>query len=423
MTGLWVRPFRPILYSPLAGDLSDLIAPPYDVIDEEKEKQLLTRHPYNVVRLLVPPHLARSSDAYERASQLWDDWRRQGILLENDNLCIFVYQQHLLWKGEQVEHWSLLCTVPLTEPEKGWIRPHEKTVPSTVEDRLALLQATFAELSQVFALMDAGDRWDPLLRSVSHREPTLQARDDQCLHRAWAVDDPSFIDQACRIVSTRWLMIADGHHRYQTALAFASATGDRLGNEETRYVGMVISDFRTGATIAPTHRLLQFASPEDRERFLAQVRRKFFIERLTVQSEGPLPEDLWRDPGGMRFVVVASADCLVATVTPLSSQVAQALAQVPPPLRKIPTAILHLGLLPVLMAEAGVRPEAVTVQYTHDDRVALSYAVRDRNLSILLPAPTPEQVMEVAAQGLVLPPKSTYFFPKVPSGFVMRSLK
>ncbi|MCS7223935.1 MAG: DUF1015 domain-containing protein [Armatimonadetes bacterium] len=425
MNRLWTAPFQPITFNPALGDLSKLIAPPYDVIDDKMAKSLLERHPFNAVRLIVPKPLAQQlKDPYQTASRLWAQWIKEEILIPWDKECIFIYSQRFPWRGREREQRALLCPVPLMESDDGPIRPHEQTVQSAIDDRLALLKATWAEHSQIYALIEGDERWACFLRATSTAPPSLQAQDETCLHCAWVVDDPSFIQEVSDYLSDKWLIIADGHHRYRTAVTFArSLPSSASHTDPARYIGAIIADGRTDTTVIPTHRILRFQRAELKDRFLAQIRRRFFTQNVCDPITDETIDGLLSGDQRSSFLFTSCGETCLVTVTGLESAVNQALSSVADAFKKVPTAVLHLGLLPVTLSSLGIKQEEVSIAYTHSVQEALAHSADAGSVAILVPPLKAEEVMAIARQGLVLPPKTTYFFPKTPSGFVMRSLK
>jgi uncharacterized protein (DUF1015 family) len=424
---LRAKPFRPITFNPTIGDLSSLIAPPYDIIGEGECAELLARHPFNIVRLILPPTLKETHfDRYEEAGRLWRQWLKEGVLWEEEGAALFVYAQRFLWRGAQREHWALLATVPLLDYETGWVRPHELTMPKPKSDRLLLLRATGAELSQVHGLIsDETGEWQALLRAAAQGEAWLRAHLNGVEHLVWRVNDPAFGEAVNCLLANQWLVIADGHHRYETALAFRKELPEAQSDPDhpANFVGIVLADYQRNATVLPTHRLFQFAQSESVERLLRELMRRFRTVNANWDGTDEGLERLLAEAPTVSFLIVAQERVKQVFVYGFESGVAQALEQLPPPLRKVDTAILHHAVLPIVMAGAGIAPESVTVSYTQDAQNAHAFAQDEGCLAILLRPVPLDLVREVAAQGYRLPPKTTYFIPKAPSGLVMRRLR
>ncbi len=431
-------PFRPVIFNPALADLSQLIAPPYDIIDEATCEVLLARHPCNIVRLILPPSLYENrKNRYDDAASFWQQWRKEGILLELDEPSLFIFVQRFAWRGGHREHWALLGTIPLLGYDTGLIRPHEQTMPQPKNDRLALLRAMGAELSQVHGLLsDETGEWNGLLQTAAQGDAWLKATLDGVEHLVWRVTDAAFAEAVNRLLSSQWLVIADGHHRYETALTFSAELPEAQAdpNHPANFVGVVLADWQCNATVLPTHRLLRFHDPEGVERVLRELMRRFHTVTVNWECDDETAERLLTNTDAsslstashrpiVTFLLIAQERVKQVFVHGFESGVAYALEQLPPPLRKVDTAILHHGVLPVVMAGAGIAPEEVMIDYTHDAATANTFAQRDYCLAILL-NPVPMQIVrEIAQHGLRLPPKTTYFFPKAPSGLIMRQIR
>jgi uncharacterized protein (DUF1015 family) len=425
-SGLLSVPFRPIVYNPDLGDLSQLIAPPYDVINPKRCEQLLAKHPCNVVRLILPPSLNPDDPSrYSKTARLWEQWLDEKVLVELEEPSVFVYAQRFALGGERKEHLSLLTTIPLLDYESGLVRPHEHTMPKPKSDRLTLLRLMGAELGQVHGLLsdDTGE-WHELLRSATSATVWLRGELDGVEHIVWRITDPAFNEEVNRLLAQQWLVIADGHHRYETALTFREEVlgAKRDPNHPANFIGIVIADYQRNATVLPTHRLVRFSSFEDVERVLQEVRRHFRSTAVNWGGDEKMLSQIFQNSDGIPFLFAAQGQTLLVTVTGFEGGVSQYIQQLPSPLRKVDTAILHQAVLPVVFAAVGLKPSDLTIDYTHDAEFAFQFAQQEGNMAILLRPIPPQLVREVAEQGYRLPPKTTYFVPKVPSGLVMRKI-
>ena len=419
-------PFRPVVYNPALGDLSQFIAPPYDVIDPKQCEQLLAKHPYNIVRLILPLSLEPNDPSrYSKAARLWERWLDERVLVELKEPSIFVYAQRFSFGGERKEHLLLLTTIPLLDYESGLIRPHEHTMPKPKSDRLTLLRLMGAELGQVHGLLsDETGGWHELLRSATSAPAWLRGELDGVEHIVWRITDPAFNEEVNRLLAHQWLVIADGHHRYETALTFRKEVPEAKTDPShpANFIGIVIADYQRNATLLPTHRLIRFSSFEDVERVLQEVRRHFRVTTVNWDGGEKVLSQIFQNLNDIPFLFVAQGKALLVTVTGIESSVSQYIQQLPLLLRKVDTAILHQAVLPVVFAAVGLKPSDLTIDYTHYAEFAFRFAQQEGNMAILLrPIPT-ELVREVAKQGHRLPPKTTYFVPKVPSGLVMRKI-
>jgi uncharacterized protein (DUF1015 family) len=299
-------------------------------------------------------------------------------------------------------------------------------MPKPKSDRLLLLRAIGAELSQVHGLLsDETGEWQGVLQSAAKGEAWLRAHLNGVEHLVWRIDDPAFGEEVNRWLANQWLVIADGHHRYETALAFRKELPEAQSDPDhpANFVGIVLADYQRNATVLPTHRLFQFAQSESVERLLRELMRRFRTVNVSWDGTDEGLERLLSETPTVSFLVVAQERVKQVFVYGFESGVAQALEQLPPPLRKVDTAVLHHAVLPIVMAGAGIAPESVTVSYTQDAQNAHAFAQDEGCLAVLLRPVPLDLVREVAAQGYRLPPKTTYFIPKAPSGLVMRRLR
>ncbi len=423
---LFSKPFQPVIYNPNLDDLSLLIAPPYDVIDEKQCEQLLSRHPYNIVRLILPPSLYPDDPIrYQKVASLWEQWLEGQVLIELDEPSVFVLAQRFTLMGNLREHLMLLTTVPLSDYESGLVRPHEHTMPKPKSDRLTLMRLTGAEFGQVHGLLsDEDGEWHRLLQTVTTEPAWLRGNLDGVENLVRRISDRAFNDEVNRLLASKWLVIADGHHRYETALAFRNEIPKAKLNpaHPANFVGIVLADYQRNATVLPTHRLLHFHNSEDAERVIQEIRRRFHNELIEWDGTDEQLTQLLTNSQGTPFLFVAQDRVWLVTVDGTESSILQPLEQLPPPLRSVDTAVLHQAFLPVVFASIGIKPDDLTISYTHDTQNAYQFARQEGNIAILLRPVSLELVREVAAQGYRLPPKTTYFIPKIPSGLVMRKI-
>src|SRR5215208_4451808 len=250
-----IEPFRALHYDiDRVGGLQDVVAPPYDVIDAQQRAELLTRSPYNVVEIDLPQG---GGDPYAHAADVLERWRRDGVLVRDDEPALWALEQDYTGPdGQRRTRHGFFARVKVEDYGPGRIRPHERTHPGPKEDRLRLTRATRANLSPIFSLYDdpAGAAWSalsPHTETVPWGEVT---DDDGTQHRIWRVGDSGAVAAAVDALAQTELLIADGHHRYETARVFADEIG---GEGEHRYVLMCLVALQDpGLTVFPTHRLL-----------------------------------------------------------------------------------------------------------------------------------------------------------------------
>jgi uncharacterized protein (DUF1015 family) len=413
-----VEPLRALHYDlRRTGGLEDVIAPPYDVIDTGRRAELEARSPYNVVRIDVPA----GEDPYAEAARQLAEWRREGIIVRDEQPALWALEQEYSGPdGQARTRRGLLARVRVEEYGPGRIRPHERTHPGPREDRLRLTRATKANLSPIFSLFDdpAGAVTKPLEASMTG-SPYGQAIDeDGTVNRVWRLTDSADIEDITHELKTAELLIADGHHRYETARVYAEEVG---GEGPHRYVLMCLVALEDpGLTVFPTHRLLRGLRPDQHETLADALRRDFDIRRLESTDElAPAygqPVSLgYIDAHFRRPVMLTLKDQAIADA---------ALAGHAEAYRRLDTAVLEAL---ILKGALGMTDEDIDhlagLGYARDFDNALELVHRGEYDAAFLVAPTPiEQVRAVAAAGESMPPKSTYFFPKVPTGLIFNPL-
>jgi uncharacterized protein (DUF1015 family) len=414
-----VQPLRALHYNlERTGGLQDVLAPPYDVIDPEQRKMLEARSPYNVVRIDLPV----GGDPYEAAARQLALWRADEIIIEDEQPALWVLEQDYTGPDRrQRTRRGFLARVRVEEYGAGRIRPHERTHPGPKEDRLRLTRATKANLSPIFSLFsDPNGAATTMLREASREQPWATATDDDgTVNRTWRVADPQAIRNVQNALGDKELLIADGHHRYETARVYADEVG---GDGAHRYVLMCLVALEDpGLTVFPTHRLLRGLSPGQHETLSEAIRRDFEVEELADSGAlAPQPGDRVRigyiDSHFQRPFMLTLKDDAIADA---------ALEGHAEPYRRLDTAVLEAL---ILKGALGMTDEDIDhlagLGYARDFEQALELVQQREYDAAFFMAPTPiARVRALAAAGESMPPKSTYFFPKVPTGLVFNPLQ
>ena len=414
-----VEPLRALHYDlDRVGSLSDVAAPPYDVIDDEQREELVARSPHNVVELDLPRDPG-GGDPYEHAARLLSEWTEKGVLARDDEPALWaITQDYRTPEGERRTRRGFLARVRLADYGEG-VRPHERTQPGPKEDRLRLTRATKHNLSPIFSLYP-GDAWpaiDPALQDAAWG----QAVDaDGTVHRVWRVGDPAIHDAVAKELADGELLIADGHHRYETSLAYAREVG---GDGPHQYVLMALVSLEDpGLTVFATHRLLKDLGPEAQEGIRDVAKANFELEEVGEDALVPGPDEPPVSFGymgshlmqGYRLRLKPEGEALLDEI----------LADRSPAYRRLDAAALEELFL---KRAVGLSPDDIAAKkglgYTPNaDEAVAKLSSKDYDAAFFL-RPTPvDQVREVAAAGETMPPKSTYFFPKLPTGIVFNPL-
>src|SRR3954466_14224569 len=276
-----VQAFRALHYDlGVVGSLQSVIAPPYDVIDPEQRAALAARSAHNVVNIDLP-EAPLGGDAYEEAARLLDLWKRQGAVVRDDKPALWALRQEYTGPdGRQLTRRGIFARVRVEEYGPGRIRPHERTHPGPKEDRLRLTRATKANMSPIFVLHPG-----PTLVHGGGEPWADVTDDDGTRHRLWRLADPDQIARVQEALSDAELLIADGHHRYETARAYAEEIG---GEGPHRYVlACLVGLEDPGLTVYPTHRLVKDTTPGQQEALAEALRRDFAIERVGREELAP----------------------------------------------------------------------------------------------------------------------------------------
>jgi uncharacterized protein (DUF1015 family) len=414
-----VQPLRALHYDQaVAGPLQDLVAPPYDVIDPAQREQLAGRSPHNVVQVDLPA----GDEPYASAAQLMQRWRAEGAIVRDDTPALWALTQDYTGPdGAAKTRRGFFARVRVEDYGPGRIRPHERTHPGPKEDRLRLTRATGANMSPIFSLFsDPGARAWGALEPFTREQPSGEATDEDGTHnRLWRIEDPEAIAAVQEATRDAELLIADGHHRYETARVYADEIG---GEGEHRYVLMnLVAMEDEGLTVFPTHRLVKDTTSETQEALAASLREHFDITELAstdelppAQGDGPL-EMGYLDAHFKRPFRLTLKDQAIAD---------KALDGFPDAYRRLDTAVLEALLLkgPLRLTDDDIdHQHGLTYSRTDDEAIAMVTSGEVDLAFFLRPNPV-RQVQEIAATGVNMPPKSTYFFPKVPTGLLFNPL-
>src|ERR1700729_238565 len=274
-----IEPLRALHYDrQRTGGLDDVVSPPYDVIDDQQRAQLAARSPYNVVEIDLPEG---GEDRYDNAARILGEWRSQGVVVQDEQPALWTLSQDYTGPdGVLRTRQGFFARVRVQEYGPGTIRPHERTHPGPKEDRLRLTRATKANLSPIFSLYSDPDRtaWAALSSAVDPGSEAETTDADGTVSRLARVSDPAAIAAAQAALQDTELLIADGHHRYETARVYAEQIG---GEGEHRYVLMYLVALQDpGLTVFPTHRLVRGLRPDQHVALATALRRDFELEEL-----------------------------------------------------------------------------------------------------------------------------------------------
>ena len=416
-----VQPLRALHYdTSIVGPIADVVAPPYDVIDSEQRAALLARSPFNVVAVDLPQG---EGDPYTPAGELFESWQLQGALARDREPALWAHTQEYTGPGgERLTRRGFFCRVRIEGYGPGRVRPHERTHPGPKEDRLRLTRATRANISPIFSLFSdpSHSAWDALA-PATELAPWGEVTDgDDTIHRIWRVGDEQAIAAVQAATKDAELLIADGHHRYETMEVYADEIG---GDGEHRYILMCLVALEDpGLTVFPTHRLVRGLDDERRAALQSALERDFEISEVPIDSLAPAPQ---QSPTPLELGYISAGDERALRLTLKDQAIADAaLAGYSDAYRHLDTGVLEALLL---KGALGLSDDDIShfngMFYARDTGEAISMVRSGEYDAAFLMRPTPvSQVRDIAASGENMPPKSTYFFPKLLTGLLFNPL-
>ncbi len=431
-----IRAFRGYRYDlGRVGALGDVVAPPYDVIDPALQQALYERSPFNVIRLILNKEQATDTAAdsrYTRAAATLRAWQADDVLRLDSARSLYVYHQGFEVEGRAYTRRGFLARVRLEPLGSGRIYAHEETMPGPKADRLRLFHATGMNLSPVFGLYpDPGGAVMRHLDALTGRALPLQATDHLgVVSKLWPVSDQHAVSAVTGLLGPKPVFIADGHHRYETALRYLQEKREsgevRDADAPANFIlMMLVSMSDPGLLILPTHRLVSGLPGLRADRLAALLQPHFQVEKVGEGEAGA--RDAWdligADGGQEVLGFGTTADGVWQTARLLQPDAMTRLApDHSPTWRGLAVSVLHVLVLDHLLAAAlKAKPECKYVHLLKE--VTAATAARQCDLAALVPPATMAHVEQIAGNLEKMPPKSTYFYPKLLSGLVFNPLK
>lgn len=412
---LEVAPFSAIRYNlrRAGGDLSAVLAPPYDVLDEADKKALLGRSDRNIVAIdlpHLPPKSAGPAQVYDRAARTMRDWMRDGTLVRDPAPALYVYHQRFEHDGKQYTRRMFIARVRLQPFSEGSIFPHERTFGGPKEDRLALMKAMQCNLSAIFGLYcDPRDEIGALFATIAAKRTDAVGTLDGVENRLWVVADRETVQSVVAAMANRKVYIADGHHRYGTALMYRDWLGEQHraalpDNHPANYAMFVLASMdEPGCLILPYYRVLEHID--------ADALAAAWSTGVAKVSTGGTDVVLWDGRSGKEIPLKFTDRAKLATLEPNEC----------PAWHKLDYAYLHRYLIDELLTrKLGTTP---TVHYVKSLEDAKQTARQCDGVALLVNATPMAHLRSVAESGGLMPQKSTYFHPKLATGLTMNKLE
>lgn len=442
-----ILPFRGYIYnSKKAGDMSKVVSPPYDVISPEFQETLYQRHPYNIVRLEFGKTSAddtSESNRYTRARADFKKWQEQGVFERNDKPAIYYYTQtYKLKTGEAKNRKGFIALAKLEDFGSGKIHPHERTLAGPKADRLNLMRACKANFSCIFSLYSEPKKEvNSILEANARGTPIINAADDDgVINRMWRIDSPEVIKELMDRVKDKTLFIADGHHRYETALNYRNMMMEQsknfTGREAFNYVMMYFSNMDDeGMTIFPTHRIIHSLPDFISNAFLVNCSNFFDIHEIKFNDEKEPDirkafyarfKEMEKEPVSSFGLAIKGMNSYFILKLKSKDIIEQVFGNtIPDVFKSLDVTVLHsLILNKILGLSQKSQENQENLVYVKDMDGTLETLKTGNNQTAFLLHPTKiEQVKDVAKAGHVMPQKSTYFYPKLATGLVINSVE
>ena len=402
-----VKGFRGIRYNKdKIGDFSKIIAPPYDVIDEKQQDELYERDPMNVVRLILAK--GEGEKRYSDASKTFSEWLKQSVLMQDSEPCIYPYYQEFEFEGKKFRRKGLIAAVKISDFEEKAVLPHERTFKKHKEDRLKLTDACRANLSQVFTVYSDKEGNIEKLVDENLGDPVVDVyNDDNVRNTLWKISDKDILNKVTELFRDKTLLIADGHHRYETAINYRNKRreeeGNPAGEKPYDYVMMYISRGEgEGLVINPTHRVVRTPGKLGTELLRKKLEEYFNIEEIPLNSSSELAYN-------QIAVVLEDSE---------NQWLLEPKEQFEKKYNNMAVMILHNIIFKDIISEQ----EAGILYTKFREEVFELVKNGDYKLGFLLPKLKSEDIFDVVLDGTKMPHKTTYFYPKTLSGLVFNPL-
>ncbi|RJX21932.1 MAG: DUF1015 domain-containing protein [Desulforudis sp.] len=422
-----IIPLRGVRYNPrVVPDLAQVVTPPYDVIDETAQNRYYDRNPYNVIRLeygKTAPTDDAKNNRYTRAGETFSSWIADEVLVQDTQQCLYLYEQQFTVHVKTYARHGFFCGVRVEPYESGVVLPHEETLPKHKKDRLELMRLCRGNFSPIFGIYPEKEMVSSIIiGKAMQNDPDVSFTDELGqTHRMWIVRDHAVINPIISLMEQKRIFIADGHHRYETALAYSQEVG---GPGLHNYTLMVLVNlYDPGLVVLPTHRLVQNPQGIAPETLISELGNLFEVTPASVEPENfTLFLDDLETRGKGSFGLYTGDGCLfVLSLKPGADLDGLMPADKSLAWRRLDVTILHsLILEKYLGIGSAERTDEGLIRYTREEAGALEKVDRGEFAFAFFMNPTGvDELVAVAEAGEKMPQKSTYFYPKLSTGLVI----
>ena len=422
--------FSGILYDEEKIDsYSNVTAPPYDVIKPKQQDELYAKNPYNIVRLILGhifPDDDETNNRYTRSAKDFKEWLEEGILTRDETPGFYVYSQEYEFNGERVNRIGFFGRVRLEDFSKGNVCPHEFTLAKAKKDRTLLLTECKANFSPIFGLFsDPEGTIDARLIEVTKQSPLAEIKTEGVIHKLWRLDNPEIINLISNQMRAKKVYIADGHHRYETALTYYKEHGNQ--EKDSAHVLMFLTNLDSESlSIYPIHRQVKCTGQFNRDQFLEKISEFFEVEEILKGSSADQIRNTLKEKEGIVFGVCFGNDSnILIRLKDTKNILPHQTSDEPPELQELGVAQLHTLVLKYILSIDTKNPESQNnISYTVNIDEAMHNVEEGRFDLAFFVNPTPiGQVRSLAENGIRLPQKATYFYPKLLSGLVINKFE
>lgn len=422
-----VRAFKALRFTEKAGDISKNVCPPYDIVSEEEKNKYVAESKYNIIRLEKPT----GENAYEKAKELYEEWSENGILKTDDKKGMYVYEEEFSALGRMYKIKGVFVRVRLEEFEKGVVLPHEETLSKAKQDRFDLMCSTFCNFSPIYCMYsDEKREISSLVDSMSSDKAQVEFKDENgIVQRIWKCEDESVTDKVEELFREKQLFIADGHHRYETAIRFRNKLRDdgiiKDSEHDANFVMMFLIDMEnSGLVVFPTHRVVTGLENFDKDELLSKMKEYYDVcEIKKEQIDSSLQKHIDDRANvavfgdGMYYLSVMKKEA--------SEKISQMNESKSDSYKDLDVTALHsLVLENILGIDKENMAKQINLKYTRDMDEAIDTVVNgNANCAFIINATKVEQIKAVALANDKMPQKSTYFYPKLITGLVMNKFE